>query len=124
MTTIIQKSAVIVRLNIRMCGLRRQTRTYPMRLLTTSQRLMMLGVMSKNFRWQPILKDIKKVRGKARNVNKAQTLPYLDGRDLLPVPNFDKHSELMTDYKDLFDALCEDFFAEYETHRVPTGAAG
>ena len=118
MTTIIQKSAVIVRLNIRMCGFEKTDKDVSNEVADNKSAADDAGrYVKKLFAGNPILKDIKKVRGKARNVNKAQTLPYLDGQDLLPVPNFDKHSELMTDYKDLFDALCEDFFAEYETHR-------
>lgn len=118
MTTIIQKSAVICRLNIRMCGFEKTDKGVSSEVADKKSASDDAGRYVKRlFAGNPILKEITTVRGKARNVNKAQTLRYLDGQDLLPVGNFDKHSELMTDYKDLFDALCEDFFAEYETHR-------
>lgn len=118
MTTIIQKSAVICRLNIRMCGFEKTDKGVSSEVADNKSASDDAGRYVKRlFAGNPILKEITTVRGKARNVNKAQTLRYLDGQDLLPVANFDKHSELMTDYKDLFDALCEDFFAEYETHR-------
>lgn len=118
MTTIIQKSAVICRLNIRMCGFEKTDKGVSSEVADNKSASDDAGRYVKRlFAGNPILKEITTVRGKARNVNKAQTLRYLDGQDLLPVSNFDKHSELMTDYKDLFDALKEDFFAEYETHR-------
>lgn len=118
MTTIIQKSAVICRLNIRMCGFEKTDKGVSSEVADNKSASDDAGRYVKRlFAGNPILKEITTVRGKARNVNKAQTLRYLDGQDLLPVGNFDHHSELMTDYKDLFDALCEDFFAEYETHR-------
>lgn len=118
MTTIIQKSAVICRLNIRMCGFEKTDKGVSSEVADNKSASDDAGRYVKRlFAGNPILKEITTVRGKARNVNKAQTLRYLDGQDLLPVANFDKHSELMTDYKDLFDALKEDFFAEYETHR-------
>ena len=55
--------------------------------------------------------------GKARNLNKAQTLPYLAGQDLLPVGNFDSHAEVIGRYKDVFNALVTEFLSTYEKAR-------
>lgn len=118
MTTNIQKSAVIVRLNIKQWGAEKTDRTVSDEVASDKKAAANAGKYVKSlFAGNQLLKDIEKVAGKARNLNKAQTLPYLAGQDLLPVSNFDSHAEVIGRYKDVFNALVTEFLSTYEKAR-------
>lgn len=118
MTTNIQKSAVIVRLNIKQWGAEKTDRTVSDEVASDKKAAANAGKYVKSlFAGNQLLKDIEKVAGKARNLNKAQTLPYLAGQDLLPVGNFDSHAEVIGRYKDVFNALVTEFLSTYEKAR-------
>jgi len=118
MTTNIQKSAVIVRLNIKQWGAEKTDRTVSDEVASGKKAAANAGKYVKSlFAGNQLLKDIEKVAGKARNLNKAQTLPYLAGQDLLPVGNFDSHAEVIGRYKDMFNALVTEFLSTYEKAR-------
>ena len=118
MTTNIQKSAVIVRLNIKQWGAEKTDRTVSDEVASGKKAAANAGKYVKSlFAGNQLLKDIEKVAGKARNLNKAQTLPYLAGQDLLPVGNFDSHAEVIGRYKDVFNALVTEFLSTYEKAR-------
>jgi len=118
MTTNIQKSAVIVRLNISQWGGEKTDRTVSDEVADNKRAEGNAGrYVKKLFAGNALLKDISKVVGKARNVNKAQTLRFLEGQDLLPVKNFDQHAEIIGNYKAMFDQMVAEFLGKYETAR-------
>ena len=118
MTTNIQKSAVIVRLNISQWGGEKIDRTVSDEVADSKHAEGNAGrYVKKLFAGNALLKDISKVVGKARNVNKAQTLRFLEGQDLLPVKNFDQHAEIIGNYKAMFDQMVAEFLGKYETAR-------
>lgn len=118
MTTNIQKSAVIVRLNIKQWGGEKIDRSVSDEVASDKKAASNAGKYVKSlFAGNQLLKDIAKVAGKARNINKAQTLPYLSGQDLLPVTNFDSHAEIVGNYKDIYNTLVGEFCHTYEKGR-------
>lgn len=118
MTTNIQKSAVICRLSIRQWGGEKTDKTVSEDVAVQKAASVDAGrYVKKLFAGCQTLKEIRKVAGKARNVNKYQTLPYLNGMDLLPVTNFDTHSDMIGDYKTIFEQLVDEFLSEYDKLR-------
>ena len=115
--TNIQKSAVLVRLNISQWGGEKIDKAVSDEVATNKNAKDGAGRYVKKLIVGSQLKEISTLVGKARNVNKAQTLKYLEGRDLLPVTNFDGHSEIIGNYKSVFDGLVDEFLSDYEKHR-------
>jgi|TARA_B100000073_G_scaffold299885_2_gene265994 hypothetical protein len=118
MATNIQKSAVIVRLEISQWGGEKIDRSVSDEVANNKNASSKAGKYVKSlFADNEMLKEIKKVAGKARNLNKELTLPYAKGQDLMPVTMFDFHKEKIGNLKDIFDGLVEDFLKKYERHR-------
>lgn len=82
-------------------------------------------VVKKLFGGNQALKDLIKIAGRARNDSKKLTLPYRTGQDLLSVQMYEKHGELMNDYKDQFllakTVFIQDYKTEMQVQRVKQG---
>lgn len=112
--TNIQKSAVLVRLNISQWGGEKTDKAVSDEVANAKNAKDGAGRYVKKLVVGSQLKEISTLVGKARNVNKAQTLKYLDGLDMLPVANFDGHSEIIGNYKSVFDGLVDEFCIDWQ----------
>lgn len=118
MTTNIQKSAVLVNLTIGKWAGEVTDKVVTQEVSSNKNADIKAGRYVKSlFAGNTMLKEIKQVAGKARNVNVSQTLPYRTGCTLLPIGNFQQHGEAMKEFKDIYDGLVADFIASYEKFR-------
>ena len=114
MTTNIQKSAVLVNLTVGKWAGEVTDKVVTQEVSCNKNADIKAGRYVKSlFAGNALLKEIKQVAGKARNVNAAQTLPYRTGIGLLPIGNFQQHGEAMKEFKIIYDGLADDFVNGY-----------
>jgi len=114
----IQKSAVLVKLGIRQWGGQKVDKSATLETCTAKNADNNAGKFVKSLMGgSQLLKEIKQVSSAARHANNAQTLPFTTGVSLLPVTNFERHSELLQGHQQMFTSLVSEFIDEFEVMR-------
>ena len=115
MTTSIASSAVLIEVNISMWTARKLDKKVSREIDQTKGATEKAGNYNKNLlAGTKQLDELSSLVGEIRNWNLKQTLPWSDtGTRLLPMSNFFKYKQQLTDYQDQFDRKVKQLIQDY-----------